>query len=46
MFEDRPKGGPAELVFKNRKVEQAKEITNSFARLVRRLILNEGITNP
>ncbi len=46
IFEARPKGDQAELIFKNRKGEQIKEISNSFARVVKRLGFNEGITDP
>ena len=45
IFENRQKGEPEEFVFKNRKGEQIKQISNRFSRVVKKLGFNNGITD-
>jgi len=45
MFENRKRGQPNELVFKDRMGKQIKEASNSFDRAVNDLGLNNGVTD-
>jgi len=46
MFQGRKPGKPTELVFKDRKGNRIKEVSNSFRRAIDKLGLNKGITDP
>jgi len=46
FMNDRDKGEPEDCVFKSRKGERIKQVSNSFDRAVNNLKLNDGIDDP
>jgi len=45
MFRNRENGHPEDYVFLSTKGEKIKEVSNAFAKVVKRLGFNEGITD-